>query len=48
MEQMTVINVSSATTIFNKSIKKGEFIHVIAKPMMTMSIPGQTPGVVIY
>ena len=35
-------------TIINKNVVKGGFINVISPPVMTMSIPAQTYGIVIY
>ncbi|MEA1975545.1 MAG: protease inhibitor I42 family protein [Bacillota bacterium] len=35
-------------TVFNKNVIKGGFINVISPPIMTMSIPPQTYGIVIY
>lgn len=48
MSNMTVINVSNGNTIINKDLKVGEPIHAICNMMMTMSIPPQTPGYIIY
>jgi hypothetical protein len=44
----TIIHTSKAFTIFQKTVVKGEFINVISPPIMTMNIPGQTSGIVIY
>lgn len=43
-----IINVSDDTTIYNKSIRKGDHIKAICSMITTMSIPAQTPGYVIY
>lgn len=44
----TIIHTSDEITFFNKEISIGTFINVISPPIMTMSIPGQTAGYVIY
>ncbi|MCK8060763.1 MULTISPECIES: protease inhibitor I42 family protein [unclassified Fusibacter] len=44
----TIIHTSPAYTFMNKKVVEGEFIHVISPMMMTMSIPGQTSGYIIY
>ncbi|MGM0379660.1 MAG: stalk domain-containing protein [Bacillota bacterium] len=43
-----IIHTHKDKTYFNAEIKKGKFIKVITPPIMTMSIPGQTSGVIIY
>lgn len=48
INDLTIIHASTKTTYFNSTLKKGELIHVISPPIMTMSIPGQTSGIVIY
>lgn len=48
IEDLLIINVSQVHTYVNTNLEEGKFIHVISKPMMTMSIPGQTPGDIIY
>ena len=47
MEQ-TVIHTSAAYTYYNKEVKKDEYIKVVSSMIMTMSIPGQTSGYVVY
>lgn len=47
-EDQVILNVSKNNTIIQKELEKGKLINVITKPMMTMSLPGQTPAVVIY
>jgi len=48
INSITVINVSSEFTIFNKEIKEGDQINAICSLITTMSIPAQTPGYIIY
>lgn len=43
-----IINTSKAYTHYNKEVKEGEYVKVISSMMMTMSIPGQTSGYVVY
>jgi len=47
-EDQVILNVSKNNTIIQKKLEKGKMINAITKPMMTMSLPGQTPAVVIY
>ena len=44
----TIIHTSKAYTYINKEVVEGEYINVISSMIMTMSIPGQTSGYVIY
>lgn len=44
----TYIHTNAMFTIYQKDIEEGEFINVLASPIMAMSIPGQTAGFVIY
>lgn len=44
----TIIHTSKAYTYFNKQVVEGEYINVISPMIMTMSIPGQTSGYIIY
>lgn len=48
MNDQTIIHVSPSTTYFNTKVEEGAFINVIAPPIMTMSIPGQTSGIILY
>lgn len=48
ISKMTVINVNPSSTIINKSLEVGTPIHAVCNMMMTMSIPPQTPGFIIY
>ena len=48
LSDLTIIHASTDTTYFNSTLKQGTLIHVISPPIMTMSLPGQTSGVVIY
>jgi len=48
LSDLTIIHASTDTTYFNTTLKQGKLIHVISPPIMTMSLPGQTSGVVIY
>jgi len=45
---MVIIHTSEAYTYYNKDVKVGEFVKVVSPLMMTMSIPGQTSGYIIY
>lgn len=44
----TIIHTSKAYTHYNKTVEEGAFIKVISPMIMTMSIPGQTSGYVVY
>lgn len=44
----TYIHTNANFTIYQKDIIEGEFVNVLASPVMAMSIPGQTGGFVIY
>ena len=44
----TVIHTSADHTLFNTPVVVGDRIKVISPPIMTMSIPGQTSGHVVY
>lgn len=49
MSDIIIIHTQKASTIFNNSnIRIGEFVNVISPMYMTMSIPAQTSGIVIY
>lgn len=48
LSDLTIIHASTDTTYFNTSLEQGKLVHVISPPVMTMSLPGQTSGVVIY
>jgi hypothetical protein len=48
LSDLTIIHASTNTTYFNNTLKEGKLIHVISPPIMTMSLPGQTAGIVIY
>jgi hypothetical protein len=48
MYEQTVIHTSSAYTYYNKEAVVGEFVNVICPPIMTMSIPAQTSGYIVY
>lgn len=48
LSDLTIIHASTDTTYFNTSLEQGKLIHVISPPVMTMSLPGQTSGLVIY
>lgn len=48
MLDYTIIHTSDATTYYNHEIKKGEYVNAICNMAMTMSIPGQTSGYIIY
>lgn len=44
----TLIHTSKAYTHYNKEVVEGAYIKVISPLFMTMSIPGQTSGYVVY
>lgn len=44
----TIIHTNDAFTIKQKEVVEGELIRVVGSQVMTMSIPGQTSGYVIY
>lgn len=44
----TIIHTSKATTLFQKEVVIDDRIKVVSSAVMTMSIPGQTSGYVIY
>jgi predicted secreted protein len=44
----TIIHTSKSSTYINKEVVEGEYINVISSMIMTMSIPGQTSGYIIY
>ncbi len=46
--KQTIIHTSSDTTFFNTEVFNGKVINVITPPVMTMSIPGQTSGIIVY
>lgn len=48
MMDLTVIHTTTDTTVYQTSVEPGTFINVICPPIMTMSIPGQTSGLVVY
>ena len=43
-----IVNTSPNSTIINTDLTEGNLINVIASPMMTRSLPPQTPGFLIY
>ena len=43
-----IIHTHKEKTYFNTKIKQGKLIKVITPPIMTMSIPGQTSGIILY
>ncbi|PAB58389.1 copper amine oxidase N-terminal domain-containing protein [Anaeromicrobium sediminis] len=43
-----IIHLSSDNTYVNTKVEKGLFVNVITPPIMTMSIPAQTSGVIVY
>jgi hypothetical protein len=47
-EDQTILNVSSEDTYIQRDIEVGNFINAITAPIMTMSLPGQTPAMIIY
>lgn len=47
-EIQVVIHTSSEYSFFQKEVKEGDFVSVVASMIMTMSMPGQTSGYIIY
>jgi hypothetical protein len=45
---LTVVHISSVNTIINTSLEVGKKVEVITAPIMTMSLPPQRLGYVIY
>lgn len=48
MADLTIIHLSDVDTFMNTSLKVGKEVRVITSPIMTMSLPAQTMGYVIY
>ncbi len=48
IELQTIIHTSSAYTFYNKEVSEGSYVQVVSSIMMTMSMPGQTSGYVVY
>lgn len=44
----TIIHTSEAFTLYQKEIIEGDYVKVVGSQVMTMSIPGQTSGYIIY
>jgi len=44
----TIIHTSEAYTLYQKEIVEGDYVKVVGSQVMTMSIPGQTSGYIIY
>ncbi len=44
----TVIHTSDAFTYYNTEVKVGSYIHVASPMVMTMSLPPQTSGYIVY
>lgn len=42
------IYTSAAYTFFNREVKEGDLVQVVGSQFMTMSLPGQTAGYVVY
>jgi len=45
---MTVIHTSEAYTYYNTDVEIGAYIHVASPMIMTMSLPAQTSGYIVY
>ncbi|WP_430884337.1 protease inhibitor I42 family protein [Fusibacter sp. JL216-2] len=45
---MTVIHTSQAYTYYNTDVEVGAYIHVASPQFMTMSLPAQTSGYIVY
>jgi predicted secreted protein len=48
IELQTIIRTGPAFTFYNREVAKGDYIQVVSSMIMTMSIPGQTVGYVVY
>lgn len=48
LSDLAIIHASTDTNYFNTSLEQGKLIHVISLPVITMSLPEQTSGIVIY
>ena len=48
INDQVIIHTSKAYTYYNKEVKVGEHINVVSSMIMTMSIPPQTSGYVVY
>lgn len=48
IELQVIIHTSDAFTFVQRDVKEGDFVNVVSSMIMTMSIPGQTSGYVIY
>ncbi len=48
MMDLTIIHTNSSFTVFQKDVTEGSFVTVLTAPVMTMSIPAQTGGYIIY
>lgn len=47
-ELQTIIHLSATTTIKQVELKEGDYVHSVSAMFMTMSLPGQTSGYIIY
>jgi len=48
IELQTIIHTTQETTFFQKEVKVGDFVQVVSSQIMTMSLPGQTSGYIVY
>ena len=48
IELQTIIHTSSAYTFYHKEIVEGSYVQVVGSMVMTMSMPGQTSGYIVY
>jgi predicted secreted protein len=48
LEIQIIIHTSDAYSFYQKEVQEGDFVSVVASMIMTMSMPGQTTGYIIY
>ncbi|MBN2898484.1 MAG: protease inhibitor I42 family protein [Clostridia bacterium] len=48
MEGTTIVHISSEMTLMNTTLEIGKKVRVMTAPVMTMSLPPQTAGYIIY
>lgn len=47
-ELQVIIHTGEAYTFYQKEVKEGDYVNVVSSMIMTMSLPGQTSGYVVY
>lgn len=48
IELQTIIHTNNVFTFFQADVAEGDYVNVVSSMVMTMSIPGQTSGYVVY